>query len=81
MRELDEVVLGSWPLMFLMALLFGGAFSLAFGLVALVMDGVFVLGDQALLAGLSAGMGFLVVAGWARRRMIDEDAPDPDGHG
>jgi membrane protein implicated in regulation of membrane protease activity len=72
MRELDTHVLGSLPLIFLMALLFGGAFSLVFGLVALVMEGVFVLGDQALLAGLSSGLGFLVVAIWARGRMIDE---------
>lgn len=73
MRELDEHILGSLPLITLMALLFGGAFSLVFGLVALIMDGVFVLGDQAMLAGLSAGSGFLVVALWARRRMLDDD--------
>ena len=76
MRELDEHVLGSLPLIFLMALLFGGAFSLVFGLVALIMDGVFVLGDQALLAGLSAGGGFLGVAVWARRRMREEEQQD-----
>lgn len=74
MRELDELVLGSVPLIILMALLFGGAFSLVFGLVALIMDGVFVLEDQALLAGLSAGSGFLVVALWARRRMLEEES-------
>lgn len=76
MRELDEYILGSLPLIVLAALLFGGAFSLVFGLVALVMDGVFVLGDQALLAGLSAGAGFLGVAVWARRRMLDEEDPE-----
>lgn len=72
MQELDEKVLGSLPLIGLMALFFGGAFALVFGLVALVMEGLFVLSDQAIMAGLSAGVSFFLVALWVRRRMVDE---------
>ncbi|MDA0873432.1 MAG: hypothetical protein O3C45_00045 [Bacteroidetes bacterium] len=78
MRELDEHILGSPPLIILMALLFGGAFSLVFGLVALVMEGVFELGEQAVLAGISAGGGFLAVAWWARQRMLHDDPGNED---
>lgn len=78
MRELDHLILGSLPFIVLMALVFGGAFTLVFGLVALLVDGVFVVGDQAVLAGVSSGAGFLVVAVWARKRMIKEDDPDQD---
>ncbi|MDE2995788.1 MAG: hypothetical protein OXT73_03480 [Bacteroidota bacterium] len=78
MQELDERILGSLPLMTLMALFFGGAFALVFGLVALVMEGLFVLSDQALLAGVSASGSCFTVAMWARRRMI-RDLEDLEG--
>ena len=71
MQELDEKVLGSWSLIALMALLFGGAFAMVFGLVALVMEGLFVLSDQALMAGVSAGIGFFLAALWVRRQMAE----------
>ncbi|MGB1048063.1 MAG: hypothetical protein ACPG3U_00075 [Rhodothermales bacterium] len=72
MRELDEIILGSIPLIFAMALFFGAAFATVFGLVALVMEGVFELSDQAIMAGLSATLGFLVVTLLMRQRMFDE---------
>ena len=73
MRELDEVVLGSIPLIVAMALFFGAAFATVFGLIALVMEGIFVLSDQAVMAGLAASGGFLMVTLIMRRRMIDEE--------
>lgn len=72
MRELDEIILGSIPLIIAMALFFGAAFAMVFGLVALVMEGVFELSNQALMAGLSASFGFLVVTLFIRQRMLDE---------
>lgn len=69
MQELDEVVLGSWSVIIGTAILFGALFSLLFGLVALVMDGLFSLSDQALMAGVAACVGFIVVAAQARRGM------------
>lgn len=74
MQELDELVLASMPLILVMALVFGGAFALAFGLVALIMEGLFALGEQALMAGLAAFGGFLFMALLARRRMRDREA-------
>lgn len=79
MRELDEVVLGSIPLIVAMAMFFGGAFAMVFGLIALVMDGIFVLSDQAIMAGLAAGGGFLVVTLIMRRRMQEEEGPKAEG--
>lgn len=73
MRELDELVLESVPLIVAMALFFGAAFALVFGLIALVMDGIFVLSDQAIMAGLAASGGFLAVTLYARRRMREEN--------
>ncbi len=72
MRELDERILESTPLILAMASLFGGAFALVFGLIALVMEGIFTLSEQAIWAGLAAGGGFLVMALIARYRMRDE---------
>lgn len=72
MKELDEYILESTPLILGMATFFGGAFALVFGLIALVMEGLFVLSDQALMAGLAAGGGFLAVAFYARSRMREE---------
>ncbi len=72
MEELDERVLGSIPMIVAMAVFFGSAFALVFGLVALVMDGIFVLSDQAMMAGTAAGAGFLTVALIARRQMRRE---------
>lgn len=72
MRELDEHILESTPLIVGMASLFGGAFALVFGLIALVMEGIFVLSEQAIWAGLSAGGGFVVMALVARYRMRHE---------
>ena len=69
MQELDELILGSWSVIIGTAILFGAPFSLLFGLVALVMDGLFSLSDQALMAGVAASLGFLVVAARARRGM------------
>ncbi|MGB0650095.1 MAG: hypothetical protein ACPG8N_00585 [Rhodothermales bacterium] len=59
-----------------MALFFGAAFATVFGLVALVMEGVFELSDQAIMAGLSATLGFLVVTLLMRQRMFDESRPE-----
>jgi membrane protein implicated in regulation of membrane protease activity len=82
MQELDEHVLASMPLMLAMALVFGGAFALAFGLIALIMEGLFALGEQALMAGLAAFGGFLFMALLARTSMRDqaEDKDSSDNH-
>jgi|GEM_PF-966744 len=72
LKELDERVLESTPLILGMAVFFGAAFALVFGLIALVMEGLFVLSEQAIMAGLAAFGGFLVVALYARNRMRDE---------
>jgi len=69
MQELDELILGSWSVIIGAAILFGALFSLLFGLVALVMDGLFNLSDQALMAGVAACLGFFLVAARARRGM------------
>ena len=73
MRELDALVLGSIPLILAMAMFFGAAFATVFGLIALVMEGIFVLSDQAIMAGLAASGGFLVVTLYMRRRMLEEE--------
>ena len=73
MRELDELVLGSIPLIMAMALFFGAAFATVFGLIALVMEGIFVLSNQAIMAGLAATAGFLVVTLFMRYRMLEEE--------
>ncbi len=78
MKELDEHILESTPLILGMALFFGGAFALVFGLIALVMEGLFVLSDQAMMAGLAAGGGFLAVALYARSRMREEQEQEQD---
>lgn len=72
MKELDERVLESTPLIVGMAAFFGAAFAMVFGLIALVMEGLFVLSEQAIMAGLAAFGGFLAVALYARSRMRDE---------
>jgi len=69
MRELDERILSSWPLMLTMALFFGAAFALVFGLIALIMEGLFIVDEQALMAGTAAFSGFLFVALHARSRL------------
>ena len=74
MQALDEHVLASMPLILAMALVFGGAFALAFGLIALIMEGLFALGEQALMAGLAAFGGFLFMALLARRTIRDQAA-------
>ena len=67
MQELDELLLGSWGIIIGTACLFGALFSLLFGLVALIMDGLFNLSDQAIMAGAAASVGFM--AAFARRKM------------
>ncbi len=74
MQELDEHVLASMPLILVMALVFGGAFALAFGLIALIMEGLFAPDEQALMAGFAAFLGFLFMALLARRSMRDQAA-------
>jgi len=72
MQELDERVLGSWPLIIGSGLLFSFLFAFLFGLIALIMDGIFVLSEQALMAGIAAFVGFMFVATRARKAMIRE---------